>query len=124
MDNCAIYGRTMVDKDNLVLEHFRHIRAAVAGLREDDFPGGATVKSKVSKGRPAPPLTRPQQRVLASLSRGFLYGLAQMSSAGPGPSLFPKRHKSAAEAFHEDWNRIGGDMTRAVQMVREQSLAK
>jgi hypothetical protein len=55
----------------------------------------------------------------------FLRGLAQMGSAGQAePPILPNRSKSAAEAFREDWKRLGDDMTRATKKIREQSLGR
>jgi len=64
--------------------------------------------------------------VLASISRGFAHGLAQMSSGGlAGPmTSWPKRPKSAAEALGEDWQRLGRDMNLALQKVRERSVGE
>jgi len=60
---------------------------------------------------------------LKSISRSFAHGLAQMSSGGlAGPMTWPKLPSNATEALREDWRRLGGDMTRAIDNVRERSL--
>jgi hypothetical protein len=65
------------------------------------------------------------RRALPSIYAGFSHGLAQMSSWGHvEPIARPRRAQSAAEAFRGDWLRIGGDMARAIDKVREDGREK
>ncbi len=61
-----------------------------------------TLKRKVAEG--------------SSFASGFVTGLAQAVSVtgAPGAHRFPRTDRTAAEALRGDWERLGGDMRRAV----------
>jgi hypothetical protein len=58
------------------------------------------------------------RRPLPSVSEGFMRGLAQMAALGRVRPRSVLMAKSAAEALHGDWIRLGGDMSRAIEKAR------
>ena len=57
-----------------------------------------------------------KRNTLAGIARGFAHGLGQAVSVTGGSArlAFPNTSRSAAEALQGDWNKLGGDMRRAV----------
>jgi hypothetical protein len=62
--------------------------------------------------------------ILARISSGFSHGLGQMAAAGQGSSVLPYRSRSSEEAFRGDWEKVGADLGRAIDTVRERNGEK
>jgi hypothetical protein len=65
-------------------------------------------------------MTRLAMKAGRYLQRGFVTGLADIVSV-VGPTRhrpFPGTYKTAAEALGGDWERLGGDMRKAVDQVK------
>ncbi len=60
------------------------------------------------------------------LREGFATGLADMVSVAIRPDTrpFPGTRRSAADSFRGDWERLGGDMRKAITRVATTRGAK
>ncbi len=60
-----------------------------------------------------------------SLVAGFVHGLAQMGSFGSVSAMvnYPKPGKTS-DAMQGDWQRVGADMKRGFEKVRDREKAK
>jgi hypothetical protein len=59
-----------------------------------------------------------------SIIAGFVHGLAQIGSFGTAGPIANYPSTKADDAIRGDWNRVGGDMKRGFEKVREREKAK
>ena len=57
-------------------------------------------------------------RAAARVTESVIHGFAQMGSLGHSDVREPAPRKTAMEALHGDWVRLGGDMERAIEKVK------
>jgi hypothetical protein len=71
-------------------------------------------------------LRRDARRSVSSNSviSGFVHGLAQIGSFGTSGPIANYPNTRSDEAIRGDWNRVGGDMRRGIDRVREREKAK
>lgn len=51
------------------------------------------------------------------VATGFALGLSQMVNVWGAPTYRPPVHRTAADALRGDWEKLGGDMRKAVETV-------
>jgi hypothetical protein len=73
--------------------------------------------------------TKTRQRVkrsatTGSLVAGFVHGLAQMGSLGSVSAMVNYPKPRSSDAMQGDWQRVGADMKRGFEKVRNSEKAK
>lgn len=63
-------------------------------------------------------------RAAARVTEGVVHGFAQMGSLGYSDVREPAPRKTATEALRGDWERLGGDMERAIEKVKACGTAR
>jgi hypothetical protein len=66
----------------------------------------------------------PQSATAGSILTGFAHGLAQMGSLASVGSLTNYPKARSADAIRGDWQRVGGDLQRGFEKVRDREKAK
>ena len=60
----------------------------------------------------------------SSLSRDIVRGFAQIGSLGRHGNIAKAVNRSSDNAIRSDWNKVGGDMDRAITKTRTRALEK
>jgi hypothetical protein len=61
--------------------------------------------------------------VFSRISSGFSHGLGQMIAVGREPATLSYDAKTPADALRGDWEKVGADLGRAIDTVRERAKA-